>query len=188
MKINLGSGSKRYDGYINVDIDSGSNPDYVVNLEKDALPFDNDSVGEVLAHHILEHLGDGFFNTIQELYRVCKHGAHIHVRVPHPRHDTFLIDPTHKRPIYPYTLDMFSKERNTRDRNNNGSETPLGFIYNVDIRVENYRYILDPYWMSKFQAMSEEECEHTARSFNNVISEIEILLKVNKDEQPSRDS
>lgn len=184
MKINLGAGSKRYDGYINVDKERIDNPDFVVDIENENLPFHDSSVDEVLAHHILEHLGDGFFNVMKELYRVCKHGAHIHVRVPHPRHDTFLIDPTHKRSIFPHTLDMFSKKRNTRDRENNGSETPLAFIHDIDISVENYRYHLDPYWKTKFQTMSEDECEHAARSFNNVIAEIEILLKVNKSEQP----
>ncbi|MEI6420605.1 MAG: methyltransferase domain-containing protein [Lentisphaerota bacterium] len=182
MKINIGSGSKRYPDYINIDSDSGSNPDYVVDIEKDPLPFADDTVDAVLAHHILEHLGDGFFNCIQELYRVCKHGTIIDVRVPHPRHDTFLIDPTHSRPIYPHTLDMFSKTRNKRDLDAGGCETPLGFIYNVDLVVVDHNFILDEYWQKQFQNFSEEQCEHAARSFNNVILEIGIKLLVNKDE------
>jgi len=182
MKLNLGSGTKRHSGYLNIDSDHGSNPDYCLNLEEDKLPFDDNSVEEILAHHILEHLGNGFFHCIQEMYRVCKHGAIIDVRVPHPRHDTFLIDPTHKRPIYPHTLDMFSKTRNKRDMDNNGCETPLGFIYNVDLIVTNHTFVLDEYWKPQFQSMSDEQCEHIARSFNNVILEIAIKLMVNKNE------
>ena len=183
MKLNIGSGSKRYDGYINIDNDAGSNPDYVVNLETDRLPFEDNSVDEVIAHHILEHLGDGFFHCLQELYRVCKNGAIIDVRVPHPKHDTFLIDPTHRRPIYPHTLDMFSQKRNKRDiADPNGRETPLGLIYKIDLEVIHYTFNLDPYWQQRFQQMTEEECEHVARSFNNVITEIIIQVMVNKDE------
>ena len=185
MKINLGSGTKRYPGYTNIDNDAGSNPDYVINLEKDKFPFEDNSVDEVIAHHILEHLGDGFFHCIQELYRVCTHGTIIDIRVPHPHHDTFLIDPTHKRPIYPHTLDMFSKARNKKDMESGGCETPIGFIYNVDLMVVEHSYILDSYWMKKFQDFTEEECEHAARSYNNVILEIEIKLLVNKDESVS---
>ena len=37
MKINLGSGTKRYPEYINIDSDIGSNPDYVVDIEKEKL-------------------------------------------------------------------------------------------------------------------------------------------------------
>lgn len=183
MKLNLGSGTKRYPGYINIDSDEGSAPDYALNLERDTLPFETSSVDEVLAHHILEHLGDGFFHCLRELYRVCKHGALIDVKVPHPRHDTFLIDPTHKRPIYPHTLDMFSKTRNKRDMNAGGCETPLGFIHNIDLIVVNHTFILDEYWQKQFQSYTEEQCEHAARSFNNVILEIGIKLMVNKDEQ-----
>jgi ubiquinone/menaquinone biosynthesis C-methylase UbiE len=182
MKLNIGSGTKRYPGYINIDIDIGSNPDYVVNIESEKLPFKDNSIDEILAHHVLEHLGDGFFNCMKELYRVCKHGSTIDVRVPHPRHDTFLIDPTHKRPIYPHTLDMFSKTRNKRDIEAGGCETPVGFINDIDLVVVDHSFILDEYWQKQFQEMTEEQCEHVARSFNNVILEINIKLLVNKDE------
>jgi len=185
MKLNIGSGSKRYPGFLNLDMDAGSNPDFVVDLEKDIFPFDDNTVDSVIAHHVLEHMGEGFFHCIKELYRVCKHGTIIDVRVPHPRHDTFLIDPTHKRPIYPHTLDMFSKTRNKRDLDAGGCETPIGFIHDVDLSVVEHKFILDSYWQAQFQNFTEEQCEHAARSFNNVILEIEIKLLVNKDESIS---
>lgn len=181
MKLNLGSGTKRYPNYINIDSDYKSSPDYVLNLETDKLPFDDNSVEHVLAHHILEHLGDGFIHCLKELYRVCKADTIIDVRVPHPRHDTFLIDPTHKRPIYPHTLDMFSKTRNKRDMENGGCETPLGIIHDINLVVVNHTFVLDSYWQPMFQQYSEEQCEHTARSFNNVILEIGIEVKVIKE-------
>jgi SAM-dependent methyltransferase len=186
MKINLGAGSKKYPGYLNIDNDVGSKPDFVVDIEKDKLPFDDNTIDGVIAHHILEHLGDGFFNCVQELYRVCKHGTIIDVRVPHPRHDTFLIDPTHKRPIYPHTLDMFSMARNKRDMDAGGCETPIGFIYNVDMYVLEHQPVLDEYWGPQFQNMSEEQCEHAARSFNNVIIEYHIKWIVNKENNIKR--
>ena len=186
MKINLGSGSKRYPDYVNVDSDSQSRPDFVLNVEKDSFPFEDNSVDGVIAHHILEHLGDGFFHCIEELYRVCKHGTIIDVHAPHPKHDTFLIDPTHRRPIFPHTLDMFSKTRNKRDMDSGGCETPLGFIYDVDMYVLDHKPVLDGYWIQQFQQMSEEQCEHTARTFNNVISEYHIKWCINKENITTR--
>lgn len=180
MKLNLGAGTKRYENYINIDNNIDSNPDYILNLETDAFPFEDNSVEHILAHHILEHLGRGFFHCIKEIYRVCKPNTIIDVRVPHPRHDTFLIDPTHKRPIYPHTLDMFSKSRNRKDMEAGGCETPLGLIYNVDLEVIDHTFILDSYWQPQFQSFSEEQCEHVARSFNNVILEIDIRWMVKK--------
>lgn len=186
MKINIGSGSKRYPEFLNIDSDPNSDVDFVVNLETDRLPFEDNSVEYVLAHHVLEHLGDGFFHCIQELYRVCKDQAIIDVKVPHPRHDTFLIDPTHKRSILPHSLDMFSKTRNKRDMDAGGCETPNGFIYDVDIYVLDYKPTLDDYWLPKFQTMTEEECEHAARTYNNVILEYHIICKVNKSNSVTR--
>ena len=60
MKLNIGAGNKKFPGYINIDSYDASNPDYVLDLEHDNLPFEENSVGHVIAHHILEHLGDGF--------------------------------------------------------------------------------------------------------------------------------
>lgn len=185
-KINLGAGSKRYPGYVNIDLDGQASPEYVLDIERDRLPFDDNSVDGVIAHHILEHLGDGFIHCIKELYRVCKHGTVIDVRVPHPRHDTFLIDPTHKRPIFPHTLDMFSKTRNKRDMDAGGCETPLGFICDVDMYVLSFTPVLDEFWRAQFQNMSEEQCDYAARTFNNVVTEYHISWMVNKENVATR--
>lgn len=186
MKINLGSGSKRYADHMNIDSDSQSQPDFIIDIEKDKFPFEDNSVDAVIAHHILEHLGDGFFHCVKELYRICKHGTIINVHVPRPKHDTFLIDPTHKRPIYPNTLDMFSKTRNKLDLDSDGCETPLGFIYDVDMFVLDHKPVLDQYWIAQFQNMSEEQCEHTARTYNNVIFQYHIKWCVNKENVTKR--
>jgi predicted SAM-dependent methyltransferase len=110
MNVNLGSGFKRIEGFVNVDDDPLVEPDYIVNVEKDKLPFDDDSVEEIRAHHILEHIGDGFIPLMKELHRVCKHGALLDIVVPHHFHDNFYGDPTHKRPITVSGMYLFSKK------------------------------------------------------------------------------
>ena len=99
MKLNLGSGLKRIDGFLNVDYDERSNPDFIVDLEKGILPFEDNSVDGIVAHHILEHIGEGFLTLMKEIYRVSKDGTIIDIEVPHHRHENFFGDPTHKRPI-----------------------------------------------------------------------------------------
>lgn len=110
MKINLGSGHKQYQGFVNVDDDPNTQPDFLVDLEKGHLPFDSDSVSEIRAHHILEHIGPGFMCLMQEIYRVCEHDALIDITVPHHTHEVFYGDPTHKRPITVNTMMLFSKK------------------------------------------------------------------------------
>jgi len=57
----------------------------------------------------MEHVGqtpDMFNSIIRKLYRICKNQAIMDITVPHPRHDDFLADPTHVRPIT--VLELFS--------------------------------------------------------------------------------
>jgi len=115
MKINLGSGYKRFDGFVNVDNNHDAEPDYIVDLEKDKLPFDDNSVDEIKAHHILEHIGDGFFHLMQEMYRVCEDGAVIDIQVPHHRHEVFFGDVTHIRPITTESRDSSAKRITNTD-------------------------------------------------------------------------
>ena len=60
MKINLGSGYKRIDGFLNIDDDPLVEPDFLCNIENDRLPLEDNSVDEIRAHHILEHIGECF--------------------------------------------------------------------------------------------------------------------------------
>lgn len=80
MKLNLGCGDKKHDGYVNVDI--CGNPDLVCDLSKFPWPFDNDSVDEVFSEHFLEHAED-YERTILEIHRILKPGGVIHFVVPY---------------------------------------------------------------------------------------------------------
>src|SRR5687767_8310331 len=112
MKLNLGCGQNKLQGYVNTDREPAVKPDVLMDLEKFPWPFEDDSVDEVVAFHVLEHVGatsEMFVRIMQELYRVCRAGAEVRIAVPHPRHDNFFDDPTHVRAITPMTLELFSK-------------------------------------------------------------------------------
>lgn len=183
MKINIGSGYNNPDGFVTVDYDPSCNPDYCVNIEKEPLPFEDNTVTAVLAHHIFEHLGEGYFHVLQELYRVCEHGAILDIRVPHPRHETFLADPTHRRPITPVGLQLFSKTFNKYCRDANKSSSQLGDYYNVDFDIVEWHYIPDEKYKLKFADWSKEDIEEYINEHNNIVSEYHIRLMVNKTEQ-----
>jgi ubiquinone/menaquinone biosynthesis C-methylase UbiE len=176
MNLNLGSGYKRIDGFLNVDFNDHCKPDYIVDLGKEVWPFPDNSVDKIIVHHVLEHFGEEFFHAMKEMYRVCKDGAMIDILVPFPRHDTFLIDPTHRRPILPQTLAMFSKKHNQNDIDNGGRETPIGLMYDVDFELIDYKYILESEYQRLFQTITEEECRKIVSEAFNVIIETKILI------------
>jgi SAM-dependent methyltransferase len=181
MKLNLGSGYKRYPDFINVDADPNCKPDHLVNLETDILPFPDNSVDTIIAHHILEHMGSGYFHLLKELYRVCKHGAIIDIRVPHPTHEVFLNDPTHKRPITVDGLRLFSKQFNQLEIQRGGSSSTLGIMHDVDFEIIRYEFIHDPYYDEIKKTLPHAQLERLFREALNVCIEIHIQLMVVKD-------
>lgn len=182
MKINIGSGDVNYEDYITIDYDAKSNPDFVLNLEKDKLPFEDSTVEAVIAHHIFEHLGDGYFHCLQELYRVCKHGATIDIKVPHHRHESFAADPTHRRPITVMGLQLFSKKFNEYCREQKNPASRLGEYFNVDFEILNFTYVPDTQAIQFLMSMPQTEVQLYSEQHNNIISEIHIQLTVIKNE------
>jgi ubiquinone/menaquinone biosynthesis C-methylase UbiE len=182
MKLNIGSGDIVYEDYVRIDYDPNTNPDFLLDIEKDIFPFKDSSVEAVIAHHILEHLGDGYFHCLQEIYRVCKTGAIVDIRVPHHRHDSFFSDPSHKRPITVIGLKLFSKKFNRLCREQKFPSSRLGEYYNVDFEILNYKYIPDSQQIQSLVNLTDKEIEQYAEQHNNIISETHIQLIVNKDE------
>jgi hypothetical protein len=179
MKINLGAGATRYPEYVNCDYDTKFNPEYVFDIEKDIWPFEDNTVTHVIAHHVLEHLGEGYFYALKELYRVCAPGAHIDIHVPHFRNDNQFHDPTHRRTITPTGLLLFSKEFND---NNPHPGSKLGYHFDVDYKIlsskdilcvghANYEYLKN---------LSYDELQLYARERNNVFSETHMEIQVVK--------
>src|ERR1700759_3070833 len=154
MKLNLGCGNKRMAGWHNVDMMAACKPDEVTDLEHLPWPWADNSVEEVLLSHVLEHLGQSpniYLGIMKELYRVCRAGAKITIIVPHPRHDFFLHDPTHVRPVTPEGLNMLSQAANRRLIARGAANTPLGIYLGIDLAVESAEFDLDSRWLDRLR-------------------------------------
>ena len=185
VKLNLGCGSKKLQGYINIDKYDTYKPDIIHDLEKFPYPFEDNSINEILLSHVLEHIGqnpDIFNSIIKELYRICVHGAKIDIRVPHPRHDDFISDPTHVRPITVLGLQLYNKDLNLKWELSGAANTPMAIIHNVDFRIKHVTHILDKKYINllKSEKIQKDEIEDLAHKYNNVIQEIKIDWEVIK--------
>jgi methyltransferase family protein len=183
VKLNLGSGLRKLDGYVNVD--KYGDADVLHDLERFPWPWQDSSVDEVMLVHTLEHLGrepDVFIGVVKELYRVCKPGAIVKIHVPHPRHDSFIADPTHVRPITADVMRLFDREQCEAWRRENRSNTPLALYHGVDFRITSHEQVPDEPFATlvKQGKMSQNELAIAARSQNNVIAEIRLTLEVRK--------
>lgn len=156
MKINLGSGYKRIDGFLNIDDDPLVEPDFLCNIEKEKLPLEDNSVDEIRAHHILEHIGSGFIGLMQELYRVAKHGAILDIVVPHHFHDNFYSDPTHCRPITVGGMYMFCQKTNKEHIEAYGSSSGMGLKYNVNWEMVWFDFEYDQFYAEMVERMKKK--------------------------------
>ena len=95
IKINLGSGNRKQEGYINIDIDATNDPDLILDIST-GLPYEDNSVDEVLAVDFLEHIpiGKTIF-VIDEIWRVLKPGGIFEHFTPSTDGRGAFQDPTH---------------------------------------------------------------------------------------------
>jgi SAM-dependent methyltransferase len=81
-RLNLGCGSFKKPGFLNVDIVPEVEPDLILDLDSLPYPFPDNHFELIEADHVLEHLHNPL-QTIVELYRITKPGGEIRIRVPH---------------------------------------------------------------------------------------------------------
>ena len=99
MKLDIGCGKNKKEGFTGVDQYAMDGVDVVLNVAKDRWPWEDGSVEEAHCSHFLEHLDATervhFYN---ELYRVLKVGGKATIITPHWASNRAYGDPTHKWP------------------------------------------------------------------------------------------
>ncbi len=114
IKLNIGSGDAKMEGYINLDaIWNPKVTDVLYDMVLDELPFEDNSVDEIRSDYTFEHIGPLAHKfCLGEWLRVLKPGGVLHLLVPNilvfceqALHDAANIplgeDPTGKQPIPP---------------------------------------------------------------------------------------
>jgi hypothetical protein len=185
MKLNLGCGFQKLDGWNNVDKVAHCKPDQIVDLEEFPWPWPDSCADEVLLSHVMEHIGGTtvlFLNFVTELWRVCTPQADITILAPHPRCDEFLWDPTHVRAITPEGLRMFNQLRNYQMIAEHKPETPLGIYLGVDFDLAEVRYVWRKPWSEQHSKgrISDQQLLELLCSQWNVAKEIVMKLMVIK--------
>ena len=72
LKINVGCGPYKRDGYINIDKNETWSPEVVLDVRQ-GLPYDDDSIDEISAYHFIEHLTkDEIISFLADCYKKLK--------------------------------------------------------------------------------------------------------------------
>jgi predicted SAM-dependent methyltransferase len=94
IKLDLGCGTSRKEGFTGVDSLNLKGVDIVHDLTVFPYPFPDNYADEILMDNVLEHLPQPL-KVVEELYRICKNGAKVTIAVPYFRSYYSTIDPTH---------------------------------------------------------------------------------------------
>ncbi len=78
-KLNLGANGFHLKGFVNIDIDPNTHPDQIADALH--LPYEDNSVDEIYAGHLLEHFTENE-DALKEWHRVLKPQARITITVP----------------------------------------------------------------------------------------------------------
>lgn len=110
MKLDIGCGSSKKEGFQGVDQLALEGVDIIHNLNEYPYPFEENSVTEIWMDQVLEHM-DSPFDCINELYRICRDGAKVTIGVPYFRSVYSAIDPTHKNHFTAEWFDYFDPDK-----------------------------------------------------------------------------
>jgi len=95
VRLDIGCGRSKFKGTLGVDIVALPGVDVVADLTR-GLPFRDNSISEIYTSHTLEHV-DNLPAVMEELWRVCKPNALVHIWVPHASCPFVTsVGPTHK--------------------------------------------------------------------------------------------
>ena len=99
VKLNIGSGPNKMDGWISVDTIKFNDNIQQWNAGQEIWPYEDNSVDEVHCSHMIEHLtAPERIHFVNELYRVLKKGAKATIIAPHWASTRAYGDLTHQWP------------------------------------------------------------------------------------------
>lgn len=116
MKLNLGCGKKKIDGFINVDIRELSTADVVDDISK-LTSFEENSIELIYASHVLEHFDrNNYKKVLQRWYELLKVGGILKISVPN----------------FEEIVEQYNKNKNLLEL--------IGLLYGGQTYKENYHH------------------------------------------------
>lgn len=108
MKLDVGAGAKKDEGYLALDVVGYFKPDILATICQ--LPFVDDHFDEVRCHHVLEHMERrDLVPAMNEMWRVLRPGGQIDIEIPVYPHLESIADPTHLSFYHSATFEYFAR-------------------------------------------------------------------------------
>jgi len=109
MRLNLGCGKTRFEGWKNIDISREARADEFYDINE-GIKETNGSIEEIHAGCVLEQVGDFMF-VLNECWRVLQEGGILKGYVPSTDSKVLHLDPEDKRFFQTGSFDYFNKNK-----------------------------------------------------------------------------
>ena len=185
LKLNMGCGFRKKEGYVNVDHDLGCMPDQHLDASRARWPWADGSVDEVVFEYSMEQMGqdlNGLRHVISEIYRVTKPGARVLITAVHPRHDHFVNNPACTQRLSPDFFHLLSFGRNMEMISSGLPHDVFAFKWGVNFDVTRFKFLIAPEFQDDVETgrVSEDEIRRRMHHENNVCQAFEVDLAVFK--------
>lgn len=110
IRLDLGCGENCPPGWTGLDARPLEGVEIVHDVEETPWPLDDESVTELRASHLVEHINpakSGFITFMDEAWRVLRAGGEFAIACPHGSSQGYIQDPTHVNPINEITWQYF---------------------------------------------------------------------------------
>jgi len=110
IRLDIGCGGNKQEGFVGMDIRAMKGVDIVQDLEKFPWGLPNDCVTVAIASHVVEHInpaGGTFIRFLNEVWRILKPGAEFMIAAPYYSSPGFAQDPTHCNMVSEVTWEYF---------------------------------------------------------------------------------
>lgn len=164
IKLDIGCGDKCLPGFIGVDIRPPA--EIICDLEKESLPFEDNSVAMVNSTYFFEHI-ENPLQVMQEIWRICMPGALVQIQVPYWGCESAFRDPTHKKYYSHRSWEYFDSRQ---------LQVPH-YHYSGKFDLVQLIETLTP----EGKALSGKELEFAKKHYLNIIYNLVFILRVVKD-------
>jgi SAM-dependent methyltransferase len=168
-RLHLGCGRNILQGWINLDAVSLSGVDIIADLDdcrNTNLPFEENSIDELLANHVIEHLHRPL-PFMEEIHRIAKPNAKATFRVPYGSSDDAFEDPTHVRHFFLKSFGFFSQPFHWR----------ADYGYRGDWSTEKITLLVDA---NAQYGKNVEQIMFEINTFRNIVKEMIVELRAIK--------
>ena len=104
----IGCGNRPAKGAVNHDrVKHRPEIDVAHDLNELPWPWEDASFDKICADAVLEHLRLNLIESLNECWRILRPGGELYLKLPHWKHDTSYMDPTHYWQFSVRTLEIF---------------------------------------------------------------------------------